>query len=360
MDKEEAEVRPFDIFMAGNLALEYKSLLGSLSQQSAHKLELTLAQLLQTEVTVNNKFEITQKRLSGDHCDEYYRSWVIINGHHDGYAAITIERKLSSSILDILCGGTGKHSSLTSTTEGPTSGERRSLLMLIKSLFQQVEDVFSALTPFHMALTSKAQDAIANRLQIERTEFICSEIYEIDANEGGGMMRIDTPVSLLAKTDLGKYNIPTRERLARLKHALEDVPLPITATIGKQEASLRNILSLSPGDIIPLDEYMDAELYVCGKYFHKGKVHAENSQLQLRIADFAEQPEADSIEANEHSSLDDPSEESAGVEPKRNSRRRNRERRTDDNLNATPAQTRSERREARLSGRRKTRTQGDS
>ena len=354
MDREETEARPFDIFMAGNLALEYKSLFESLTQQSAHKLELTLAQLLQTEVTVKNKFEITQRKLSGNHCDNYYRSWVVINGNHNGYAAITIERKLSTSILDILCGGTGKHIPVTTNTEGPGGGERRSLLMLIKSLFLQTEDVFSAITPFKMILTSKAQDAIADRLQTERTEFICSATYEIKAFEGGGMMRIDTPVSLLAKTDLGKYNIPTKERLARLKHALEDVPLSITAIIGKQEASLRNVLSLSPGDIIHLDEYMDAELYVCGKYFHKGKVHAENSQLQLRIADFPEPPEISS--ENEEPA---PQKENE-TEPRQRSRRRTRDRKSEDNQNSTSAQSRSERREARLSGRRKTRTQGDS
>ena len=354
MYKEEAEVRPFDIFMAGNLALEYKTLFESLTQQSAHKLELTLAQLLQTEVTVSNKFEITQKKLNGNHCDTYYRSWIVINGHHDSYAAVTIERKLSTSILDILCGGTGKHTETTKTTEGPGGGERRSLLMLMKALFRQTEEVFSAITPFHMILTSKAQDAIADRLQHERTEFICSACYNIKVHEGGGMIRVDIPVSLMGKTDLGKYNMEPGERLAHLKNALKDVPLPITAIIGKQEASLRNILSLSPGDIIPLDEMMDAELYVCGKYFHKGKVHAENAQLQLRIADFPEEPSPPAEPQPEAT------EEDSETPSKRVSRRRGRGRNQEDGAKDSQAQTRSERREARLSGRRTTRTQGDS
>ena len=351
MNKEEAEVRSFDIFMAGNLALEYKSLFESMYQQTAQKLELTLAQLLQTEVTVDNKFEITQRKLNGNHCESYYRSWVVTNNHRDTFAAVTIERALSTSLLDILCGGTGKHTITRTGNEGPGGGERRSLLMLIKTLFQQMEEVFSALTPISMVLTSKAQDAIADRTQVERTEFICSSTFNIKANEGGGMVRFETPVSLIAKTNLGKYNIPAEERLARLKNALEDVPLPITAIIGKQETSLRKVYTLTPGDIIPLDTTMDAELYVCEKFFHKGKVQVENNQLQLRIADFPEQ-ENTRTEATET----DPVESDSTSDTPRTSRRRSRSRQQE---GEPSTQTRSERREARLSGRRKTRTQGD-
>lgn len=354
MNKEEADVRPFDIFMAGNLALEYKSLFESLTQQSAQKLELTLAQLLQTEVTIDNKFEITQRKLNGNNCDSYYRSWIVINNHRDTFASVTVERALSTSILDILCGGTGKHTTTCTNNEGPGGGERRSLLMLIKTMFKQTEEVFAAITPIHMILTSKAQDAIAERLQVERTEFICSSTYDIKANEGGGMIRIDIPVSLIGKTNLGKYHMSSVDRLARLKSALEDVPLPITAIIGKQETSLRKVYTLSPGDIIPLDAMMDAELYVCEKLFHKGKVQVENGQLQLRIADFPEQ-EITKTDTTE----DDSSEPSGASDTSRTSRRRSRSRQLEDEPASTPTQTRSERREARMGGRRKTRTQGD-
>ena len=99
---------------------------------------------------------------------------------------------------------------------------------------------------------------------------------------------------------------------------------------------------------------MDAELYVCDTHYHRGKVHAENGQLQLRIDDSPEQPEP------VKEAQDAPPAEENTNEIRRNSRRRSRERRNENTSNSTPAQTRSERREARLSGQRKTRTQGDS
>ena len=156
MENKEAEVHSFNIFMAGNIVLEYKKILESLAQQSALKLEAVLTHLLQKDVFVNHDFEIKQKRLTANNCDNYFRSWIAVNEHHDGFALVTVERRLSSCILDILCGGSGMHAPNNSKTEGPSSGERRSLLMLIKSLFQQVEDVFSAITPFKMMLTSKS------------------------------------------------------------------------------------------------------------------------------------------------------------------------------------------------------------
>ena len=170
------------------------------------------------------------------------------------------------------------------------------------------------------------------------------------------MVCLDIPVSLVAKSDLGKYNMSPKVRLARLKKALEDVPLPTTAIIGRQETSLRSVLTTSPGDIIPLNAVMDAELYICGKFFHKGKVQMDNNQLQLRIADF---PEQEDTGTGTETTADTPADSTSTSEPPRTGRRRGRSRQQEGAAASSAAQTRPERREARLSGRRKTRTQGD-
>lgn len=159
---------------------------------------------------------------------------------------------------------------------------------------------------------------------------------------------------MLAKNELGRRNTNPEKQLAKLKTALEDVQLDITATVGKQSASLRNILNLSPGDIIPLNQMMDADVYVGNKLFKKAKVNADNGKLLLLIED-----DPSTMTQNVRIKTEKPEQEADdnNTEQPPARRRRNRSSRNTDSAD-TATQTRSERREARQSNRNTTATRG--
>ena len=68
---------------------------------------------------------------------------------------------------------------------------------------------------------------------------------------------------------------------------IKDIPIEINAILGKARLPLKRVFSLSPGEIIALENYLGepVELYANNQLVAKGEVVLVNSQFGVKITD---------------------------------------------------------------------------
>lgn len=86
----------------------------------------------------------------------------------------------------------------------------------------------------------------------------------------------------------------------------DDIDVTLSVEIGRKQMSLKNVLSLGPESVVPLDRLTDEPLDVLvnGKVIAQAEVIAQDGKFALRIVQLAGQrapagePSADTTEAN--------------------------------------------------------------
>ena len=234
MYQEDVEVRPFNLYMAGNLVHELKPFIQHMAQQCGQKFELQLSQILQTDVEIISSFDISQRSLKAYHDEEFYRCWFLINEDENNYGTFAVGRAFAGACLDILCGGSGTHVDTGNKTDGPTNGEIRALNKITTALFDCFEEVYQAIMPLRLTLTNRAQDAAVERGMRQGKEYIVSSDFHIKAGNAEGVFQLRMPASVLANTGLGNRKKDKQQMEADLKQAISNTQLPVTAIIGQQ------------------------------------------------------------------------------------------------------------------------------
>jgi flagellar motor switch protein FliM len=99
---------------------------------------------------------------------------------------------------------------------------------------------------------------------IQQDESVAIVVVEVTLNELKGNVNICLPAASLEEifkifdsryVKVSKKSDPKQERQRRdaIMGSLRDTPLAVSAILGKTDISLRELLSLQRGDIIPLD-----------------------------------------------------------------------------------------------------------
>lgn len=68
-----------------------------------------------------------------------------------------------------------------------------------------------------------------------------------------------------------------------------DVPVQVTVVLGERAMSIRDVLQLNAGAVVPLDRKADqpVDLYVNNKLIARGEVVVVNEKLGLKITELA-------------------------------------------------------------------------
>ena len=93
----------------------------------------------------------------------------------------------------------------------------------------------------------------------------------------------EAPSGLEAKA---KHRGLRREEFEKI-NLIKDIPIEINAILGKARLPLKRVFSLSPGEIIALENYLGepVELYANNQLVAKGEVVLVNSQFGVKITD---------------------------------------------------------------------------
>ena len=284
MNQEDADIQPFNLFLAGNLVHSLSTFLSKIAEQCGQKYQTHLAQLLQSEVSVMTFLEIEQMGMNAQTDRDFFRHWVIINKDTRSLATIAIEKQITDVCLDILCGGTGKNVKRTRISDETISSvEDRFLDKLARGLFDCFEDSISSTSPMKLDITSDAQNAEAERNYHSEIGFVVCMYFIIEAGDTSGALQLFFPASTLTHIANAEQPTERKEMQHKLEQRMLDIPLPMTAILGRQETTLRKALNLKPGDILPLHQPMDTDVFISGKPFCQAQVVTSDNRLMLQI-----------------------------------------------------------------------------
>lgn len=201
-------------------------------------------------------------------------------GEGEEVALLCLERKLAGAVADRLLGGRGE------VTEplAPATGAELALIRHFAEAF--LEGLGSEFQTLGRAGWVMGAHEPAPRLSslVGPRERLLSVVFDLACGEVSGRIRLALPVSELGPEDPAE-EAPAPQTELTPGHPLSALPLPITAVLDTVEFSLRELLDLEPGDVIPLGARMDSpvEIRVAGVPKLKGRAGSINGQRVVQI-----------------------------------------------------------------------------
>ena len=213
-----------------------------------------------------------------------------------GTALITMEARLVFILVDNFFGGDGRyHAKIEGREFTPT--ERRIIQMLLKLVFEDYKEAWAPVMDVGFEyLDSEVNPAMANI--VSPTEVIVISSFHIELDGGGGDFHIALPYSMLepirelldAGVQSDKEDTDMRWSKA-LRDEIMDVPVEMIAKLAQTEMSLREVMELREGDVIPLELPDDLTVLIEDLPTFHAKMGRSRDNVALKISEKIKRPE---------------------------------------------------------------------
>lgn len=213
-----------------------------------------------------------------------------------GTALITMEARLVFILVDNFFGGDGRyHAKIEGREFTPT--ERRIIQMLLKLIFEDYKEAWAPVMDVGFEyLDSEVNPAMANI--VSPTEVIVISSFHIELDGGGGDFHIALPYSMLepirelldAGVQSDKEDTDLRWGKA-LRDEIMDVPVELKAKLLDTEISLREVMDLQSGDIIPVEMPENLTVYIEDLPTFRAKMGRSRDNVALKISEKIRRPE---------------------------------------------------------------------
>ncbi|EKB20001.1 MULTISPECIES: flagellar motor switch protein FliM [Aeromonas] len=213
-----------------------------------------------------------------------------------GTALITMEARLVFILVENFFGGDGRyHAKIEGREFTPT--ERRIIQMLLKLVFEDYKDAWAPVMDVGFEyLDSEVNPAMANI--VSPTEVIVVSSFHIELDGGGGDFHVAMPYSMLepirelldagVQSDKGDTDVRWSKAL---RDEIMDVKVELRAKLLETELTLRELMELQPGDIIPVDMPEHLLVYVEDLPTFHAKMGRTKENVALKITDKLKRPE---------------------------------------------------------------------
>ncbi|MFM2478328.1 flagellar motor switch protein FliM [Celerinatantimonas sp. MCCC 1A17872] len=214
-----------------------------------------------------------------------------------GTALITMEARLVFILVENFFGGDGRyHAKIEGREFTPT--ERRIIQMLLKIVFEDYREAWAPVMDVEFEyLDSEVNPAMANI--VSPSEVIVVSSFHIELDGGGGDFHISMPYSMvepireLLDAGVQSDNEDTDQRWSSaLKEEIMDVPVSISARLLQAELSLRALLNMRTGDVIPVDMPESALVFIEDLPSFHAKIGRRGDNLALKISEKLKRPES--------------------------------------------------------------------
>lgn len=212
-----------------------------------------------------------------------------------GTGLVTMEARLVFILVENFFGGDGRyHAKIEGREFTPT--ERRIIQMLLKIIFEDYHDAWAPVMDAEFEyLDSEVNPAMANI--VSPTEVIVVNSFHIELDGGGGDFHIAMPYAMLepirelldAGVQSDKEDTDQRWSQA-LEDEIMDVSVDITSKLLEKELSLREMMNLKAGDIIPVEMPESMLVSVEGLPTFRANLGKANENLALKITERLERP----------------------------------------------------------------------
>lgn len=174
-----------------------------------------------------------------------------------GTGLIVLDAKLVYKLVDNFFGGVGRHAKIEGREFTPT--ELRVVEMVLEQAFVDLHEAWKAVHKIDCELiNSEVNPSMANI--VSPSEVVVVSSFHLELEGGGGDVHITMPYSMIepirevldagVQSDLGEHD----ERWVNaLRQDILEAAVGIDCDIAQRTISLRDILDLKAGDVIPID-----------------------------------------------------------------------------------------------------------
>ncbi|MBV5300266.1 MAG: flagellar motor switch protein FliM [Methylococcales bacterium] len=207
-----------------------------------------------------------------------------------GKALIVVEPSLIFTAVDSYFGGGGFFENAPSEGKEFTQTEMRVVLLIIELIFKDLKEAWKPVMNLDFDyLSSEINPRFANI--VEPPELVVVSTLHVDLEGGGGDIHIAMPYAMLE---------PIRDLLDVINSNKEDVDenwydslyrevmrvdIPVSSLLIEKNMSIRSVLQLKKGDVIPIDLPESVTLDAANVPIFTGKVGISEGNYAIQITD---------------------------------------------------------------------------
>jgi flagellar motor switch protein FliM len=204
-----------------------------------------------------------------------------------GVGFVSVEPALLLTLLDGFFGGSGR--ALADAQAAIAPAAQRFLALLLRSISADLTAAWAPVTPVELELVKQETNPRLVQLGAPNESVL---VLKFTVEFGARSGRIDwlLPESLLAPVrealaaDGGQTAVRKQEAWApALTSALQEAEVDTRAVLAQAQISLRELVRLSPGDIIPIEAPQQATLFAGEVPLYRGRFGVSQGRNALKI-----------------------------------------------------------------------------
>jgi flagellar motor switch protein FliM len=204
-----------------------------------------------------------------------------------GFAFVSVEPGLLLTLLDGFFGGSGRATADPQAAIAPAA--QRFLALMLRSFATDLTAAWAPVTPLELELVKQETNPRLVQLGAPLEALL---VVKFTVEFGARSGRIDwlLPEALLAPVrealaaDGGQTTLRKQEAWApMLTAALQDAELDTRAVLAQAQISLRELVRLSPGDIIPIEPPQQVTLLAGDVPLYRGRFGVSQGRNALKI-----------------------------------------------------------------------------
>jgi flagellar motor switch protein FliM len=216
-----------------------------------------------------------------------------------GTALIILDARLVFKLVDNFFGGDGRHAKIEGREFTPT--ELRVVQMVLNQGFIDLAEAWKAVFPINFEYVhSEVNPSLANI--VSPSEVVVVSTFHIELDGGGGELHITMPYSMIEPIreilDAGLQSDTDEQDDRWVKALREDVlnaKVDLECDVVRRDITLRNIVDLKEGDVIPIDFPDYHVLTANGVPMFRTQMGQHNGNLALKILEFIDRSSAYNI-----------------------------------------------------------------
>ncbi len=204
-----------------------------------------------------------------------------------GSALVVFDPKLVFILVDNFYGGIGRHTKIEGRDFSAT--EQRVIQMVLRDIFDDMVEAWKPVMPIKFKFSSmEVNPQFANI--VSPSEVVVVSTFHVELDGGGGDVHMTMPYSMLEPIrellDAGIQSDVTEkdERWSiSLQEEVKTADMEISSTLVRTTMSLRDVVQLKEGDILPVDLPELVPLMVEEIPIFYGKFGVSNGNLAVKI-----------------------------------------------------------------------------
>jgi flagellar motor switch protein FliM len=204
-----------------------------------------------------------------------------------GFAFVSVEPDLLLTLLDGFFGGSGRATVDPQAAIAPAA--QRFLALMLRSFAADLTAAWAPVTPLELELVKQETNPRLVQLGAPLEAFLVVK-FTVEFGARSGHIDWLLPEVLLAPVrealaaDGGQTTLLSQEAWApALTAALQDAELDTRAVLAQAQISLRELVRLSPGDIIPIEPPQQVTLFAGNVPLYRGRFGVSQGRNALKI-----------------------------------------------------------------------------